>query len=142
MKIKRIRTGVKAFIVHEGKILVVKERITHEGKERIIHDLPGGGIELGERLNEALLREVMEEVGLTVEVEHPVGGWDFILENPDENIHVVCLGFQCRLIGEPIIDTTKNPADYEDIFETLWLTKDEILNSKEIFVNPNMRHAL
>lgn len=140
-QIKRIRTGVKAFIVHEGKILVVKERLADEGG-RIIHDLPGGGIELGESLREALVREVFEEVGLNVEVGSPVGGWDFILKKPDEHIHIVCLGYQCALLGDSKINTNNNPAEYEDIFEVLWLPKDQILGSKEIFINADMRKAL
>ena len=60
----RIRPSAKAFIVHAGKILVVKEKVINDGLERIIHDVPGGGIEPGESSHDALLREVMEEVGL------------------------------------------------------------------------------
>lgn len=139
--IKRIRTGVKAFIVHEGKILVIKERVERNGEKVIIHDLPGGGIELGETLKEALEREMMEEVGLKIEIEHPVGGWDFMKGNTEEGVHIVCLGYQCRLVGEPKIDMTNNPAN-EDIFDALWMSKDELLNSEEIFVNSDMRKAL
>ncbi len=140
-KIERIRTGVKAFIVYQGKVLVVKERIRRNGLETIIHDVPGGGIELGETLKEALKREVFEEVGLKVTIQYPVGGWDFMIENPESGVHIVCLGYQCQVIGEPKIDTSKNPAE-EDIFETLWMTKEEILSSDNIFVNPDMRKAV
>lgn len=141
VKIERIRTGVKAFIIHDGKILVIKERVRRNGDETIIHDVPGGGIELGETLKEALEREVLEEVGLKIDIQYPVGGWDFIIENPEAGVHIVCLGYQCQLTGEPNIDTTKNPAQ-EDIFETIWMSKDEILASEEIFVNQDMRKAL
>lgn len=140
-KIERIRTGVKAFIVREGKVLVIKERVRRNGTETIIHDVPGGGIELGETLREALEREILEEVGLKINIQYPVGGWDFIIENPEAGVHIVCLGYQCQLVGEPKIDTTKNPAQ-EDIFDTIWMTRDEILSSEEIFVNPDMRKAL
>ena len=60
-----LRPGVKALIVNQGKILMVKERI--EG--RIIHDFPGGGVDYGEDLKKALKREVFEEIGLEIKIE-------------------------------------------------------------------------
>ncbi len=141
MKIERIRTGVKAFIVHEGKILVLKERVRRHGVETIIHDLPGGGIELGETLHEALIREVQEEVGLQIAIERPVGSWEFLIDNPEGGVHIVCLGFQCSLVGKPEIDLTRNPAQ-EDIFETFWATKEELMQSGEIFPKQDLQLTL
>lgn len=140
-KIERIRTGVKAFIVHQGKILVVRERVRRNGQETIIHDVPGGGIELGEDLQEALEREVWEEVGLKVSHPRPVGGWGFLIDNPEGGVHIVCLGYQCDLVGEPLVDVTNNPAQ-EDIFEAVWLTPAEILADDTIFENADMRESL
>lgn len=55
-----VRRGVYAVIVHEERILLV--RLGHTGK----YWFPGGGLEAGETLAEALSREVYEETGLTV----------------------------------------------------------------------------
>lgn len=141
MTTTRIRTGVKGFIVHEGKILVVREHVHRDGKTHDIYDVPGGGIEPGETLHEALTRELMEEVGLEVEIEQPVGGWEFFFPTPTGQTHIVCLGYQCRLIGEPNVDLTKNPAQ-EDIFEVKWMTKEELLASDDILVTADMRDSL
>jgi 8-oxo-dGTP pyrophosphatase MutT (NUDIX family) len=49
-------------IVNEGQVLLLKMR--HTGK----FHLPGGGINLGERMKDALQREVREETGIEIEV--------------------------------------------------------------------------
>ena len=121
-----VRAGVKALIVHKGKILMIQERID----DLVIHDFPGGGIEYGESITEALHREVMEEVGLKITIERPLGNWWFINR---ETVHIVSMGYQCTLVGEPIIDTEHNPAE-EDIFNAVWLTKEEILTNANILL--------
>ncbi len=147
LPVKFIRPGIKAFIVHDGKILVVKERVKRFGEETIIYDLPGGGIEPGEKLEEALKREVMEEVGLQIKIGRPVGNWDFVIpsfEDPSSSVQIICMGYQCELSGEQVIDINKNPAKLEDIFGALWMSKVEILALEcDVFAhNENVRKAL
>jgi len=139
LPVKFIRPGVKAFIVHDGKILIVKERVKRHGEETIIYDLPGGGIEPGENLYEALHREVMEEVGLNISIGKAVGNWDFVIpsfEDPSFSVQIICLGYQCQLIGDLKIDIDQNPATLENIFDTIWMSKEEILALKyDVFAN-------
>lgn len=139
----RVRVGAKAFIVHKGKILLVSERLHDSDTQsnKILHDFPGGGLELGENLHEALKREVMEEVGLTVAIDKPVGSWDFFREMKDETVHLVCVAFQCHIVGDTAIDITNNPAE-EDIFETRWVTKEELLNSPQLFHEKDVLSSL
>lgn len=143
LPVKFIRLGIKAFIVREDKILIVKEKVKRFGKETIIYDVPGGGIDPGEDLEAALKREVMEEVGLQIEIGKPVGNWDFIIpsfEDPKSNVHIVCMGYQCRLAGEQQVDIHHNPAELENIFATVWMSKAEIL-ALEHDVFANNEHA-
>ena len=56
-----VRPSVRAIILREGKVLMV-----HSLKYDY-YKFPGGGIEAGECHQEALLREVAEEAGMTVE---------------------------------------------------------------------------
>ena len=60
----RIRNSAKAVIVKQGKLLALK--MQENGGTYYI--LPGGGQNKGETLHEALQRECMEELGVTVEI--------------------------------------------------------------------------
>jgi 8-oxo-dGTP pyrophosphatase MutT (NUDIX family) len=130
---KRMRPGVKALIVHKQKILIVHERIRRNGTLIDIVDFPGGGVKFGEGLHQTLVREVKEEVGLDIKIQNVVGAWDFLFDlekkstNQKESIHVVCIAYQCSVIGKINIDTNHNPAKEENIFATEWCTKKEIL---------------
>jgi len=53
---------VRAVIVRDGKLLVSRER--RRGREHVL--LPGGRVQNGESITEALIREVNEETGLDV----------------------------------------------------------------------------
>ena len=82
------RIGVFALIFDdEGRILL--------GHRRDVDwwNLPGGGMEAGETVDEALCREVREETGLDVAVGQLVG----IYSKPQKQ--EVVLAFRCHVIG-------------------------------------------
>lgn len=56
---------VRAIIVEQGKILLIKKIFP----DCIYWVFPGGGVEEGEDVTEALKRECLEELGITVEVQ-------------------------------------------------------------------------
>jgi 8-oxo-dGTP pyrophosphatase MutT (NUDIX family) len=58
----RFRVGAYGLLVEEGRILITKTR-TRTG---VLHNFPGGALELGEGALEALQREFLEETGLRV----------------------------------------------------------------------------
>jgi ADP-ribose pyrophosphatase YjhB (NUDIX family) len=60
-------TAAFAIIEEEGRLLLVSETRRFGDELRLCWDIPGGGTEQGESLEEALVREVREETGLVVE---------------------------------------------------------------------------
>jgi 8-oxo-dGTP pyrophosphatase MutT (NUDIX family) len=136
---RRMRPAVKALIVHKKKILIIHERVWENGVPINIIDFPGGGVKFGENLSQALKREVKEEVGLNIELKNVVGAWSFIFKpgkkqsQDNEQIHIVCIAYQCSITGESTVDISKNPAKDENIFAAEWLSKEEILGKKNWF---------
>jgi 8-oxo-dGTP diphosphatase len=91
--------GVGAVVVENGRVLLVKR-----GAEPLKGQwsLPGGLIELGESLSEAVIREVREETGLTVEPIELIELLDRIHRYEERvRYHYVIADYLCRpLSGE------------------------------------------
>jgi 8-oxo-dGTP diphosphatase len=131
----QVKSAVKALIQYRGKYLIIKEAL----RKGEIWDLPGGKIEYGESPQQALHREVKEELDLQVKIIQSIGVWYFYSLN--SKTQVICHTFMCEPIGEVDIDLSKNPAD-EEITKWQWLTLDEILHSKKIVIAESLRELL
>ncbi len=96
----QIRPGVSAVILDDSGRVLLQER-TDNG----LWGLPGGAVEFGESILEALHREVREETGLAIEVVRLVGVYSHpdhhqIITYADGNVfHFVSTCFACRPIG-------------------------------------------
>lgn len=100
MPTREIRPGVSAVVFDAGGRILLQQR-TDNGR----WGLPGGAVEFGESVCDALHREVHEETGLTIEVERLVGVYSHpdhhqIVTYPDGNVfHFVSTCFACRPTG-------------------------------------------
>ena len=90
--------GVGALIFEGGNILLVER-----GQEPLkgYWSLPGGILETGEKLEDAIRREVLEETGLEVE---PLGMFEIferIMEDAEgrAEYHYVLIDYLCRPVG-------------------------------------------
>ncbi len=87
--------GVGAVVLDaDGRVLLVKR-----GHEPLKGEwsLPGGGVEVGETLEAAVAREVLEETGLRVDVGPVVEVLDRVEHGPDGRVeyHVVIIDYVC-----------------------------------------------
>jgi 8-oxo-dGTP diphosphatase len=90
--------GVGAVVLDAGRVLLIKR--AHEPLKGQ-WSLPGGGVELGETLEQAVAREVQEETGLDVDVGPIVEVLDRITRDADGRVdhHFVLVDFVCRPAG-------------------------------------------
>ncbi len=86
------RIAVKAFIIREGKVLVIRRRSTDAHKPGQ-WDIPGGRLALGENPLDGVKRESLEEVGLAVEPVMPLDVHHF---TRDDGQLVTMIIFWCR----------------------------------------------
>lgn len=90
--------GVGAIVVDRDRVLLVER-----GQEPLkgIWSLPGGAVEAGETLEEAVRREVREETGLEIEPLSLAAVFERIM--PDANgrteYHYVLIDYLCRVTG-------------------------------------------
>src|SRR5438128_5635713 len=92
----QFRIAVYAIIFDDGRVLLALRRNIDWW------NLPGGGMELGETVDEAMRREIREETGLEVEVERLVG----VYSKPQKQ--EVVLTFHCRAIGGVLTETEES----------------------------------
>lgn len=117
--------GVGGIVVHNGQVLLVRRG--HEplkGKWSI----PGGLVELGEKLQKALRREIKEETGINVEATHIVGLFERIQRDPEDGrvrYHYVVVDYLCQLRGFRSRDSKPpKPRPASDTTEAEWADGD------------------
>jgi len=95
--------------------------------------LPGGALELGERLEDGIRREVLEETGLDVEPIEIVAVFDHISHTQADprrvRFHYVLVDYRCRVVGGTL-------ASASDVTEARWTTWQELTGHGVFVVRP------
>ena len=110
----RPEVAVGAVCVHADALLLVRRG---RGPAAGEWSVPGGRVEWGETLHEAVVRETFEETALEVVVDRFLG-WT---ERLDDTYHYVILDFAVTAL-----DPTAAPVAGDDAAEATWVPNGEV----------------
>jgi 8-oxo-dGTP diphosphatase len=112
------RVGVGAVVVRDGHALLVRR-----GKppSQGMWAIPGGRVELGETLQQAVERETLEETGITVHAGTPIYTFDVIMRDEDDHVrfHYVIVDMLADYISGDL-------RAGDDAWEAGWKTAQDI----------------
>jgi len=115
---RTIRIATRAIILHNDRLLLVN---AWKGRSDL-WCAPGGGAELHSSLPDNLIREVMEETGLTVRVGAPCLINEF--HDPHGDFHQTDIYFRCEITAGEIDDNWIDPEGI--VTRRKWATRDEV----------------
>ncbi len=113
------RVAVGGVVFRDGRVLLVRRgKPPSEGEWAI----PGGSVELGETLQEAVAREILEETGISIRVGEPVHVFEDVRRDEAGRIrfHYVILDFEGEFLSGEV-----NAAD--DARDARWVSRKEFL---------------
>ena len=119
---KRPFLAVSAAILRDGKVLIVRRaRKPALG----VYTLPGGVVEAGETLEQAIVREVKEETALDIAPVTLAGHREVVIRDDEGRVerHFVILCFAARWLGG-------EPALNEELDEARWVDPAELAGLK------------
>jgi 8-oxo-dGTP pyrophosphatase MutT (NUDIX family) len=117
---------VATVVVRDGRLLCVEEHANGRG---LVINQPAGHLEPDESLQEAALRETLEETGWDVRLTAFIGAYQWMA--PETNRHYLRFAFA----AEPVRHDPQRPLD-DGIVQALWLTPSELLEARDRHRSP------
>jgi mutator protein MutT len=110
--------GVGAVILRQGEVLIVRRANPPLQGE---WSIPGGALDVGEKLRDGVAREVLEETGLNVEVGPVLDVFDSIFPDSEgrTQYHYVLIDYLCQLRSGTLAAAT-------DASEVRWARPEEL----------------
>jgi ADP-ribose pyrophosphatase len=112
------RVGVGAVVLREGRILLVRRGVE---PARGLWAIPGGGLQLGETLQEGAEREILEETGIVIRAGEPVFACDSLQRDEEGRLrfHYVIVDMSADYVNGDV-------KGADDALEARWVAPAEI----------------
>jgi len=125
------QVGVGAVVFHDGAVLLVQRRNPPCADEWAI---PGGKVRLGETLQQAAEREILEETGIHIKAGEPVYAFDLIEKDASGQVrwHYAIIDLQADYISGEI-------RAGDDAIAAAWFKPEDLAT---VVVNPTTRKLL
>jgi ADP-ribose pyrophosphatase len=116
------RVAVGAVVFKDGCVLLVRRG---QPPAEDFWAIPGGSVEIGEALQEAAEREILEETGIHIRASKPIYTFDVIDRDADGKVrfHYVIVDLAADYVGG-------EPKPGDDALEARWVSADEINDLK------------
>jgi 8-oxo-dGTP pyrophosphatase MutT (NUDIX family) len=116
---------VAAIIVDKKRLLV-----THRDGDPYFH-LPGGRVKVGETVEQAIIRELKEELHIAAKIKNPL--WfnqAFFKDDNGEDFHEICVYFLMDISATPLLNFGDRFTTVEEdkLHKYQWLTFEEVEN--------------
>ncbi len=108
-----IRITVRAVIIQQGKVLLIKKENLKEG---IYYTLPGGALESGETLHQAVIRECLEEINTAVDANDVLHIADLFIPKLKPTVytrHQLEVLIQCQVPADYIPSSGPDPDKHQ-----------------------------
>ncbi len=125
------RVGVGAVVFNDNRVLLIKRG---KSPSKGMWAIPGGHVELGETLQEAAEREVLEETGLTIKAGKPLFVFDLVARDDNHMVkyHYVIVDMKAEFVSGEL-------KAGDDAVDARWVSPMEI---KGLGVNDKTRQFL
>jgi 8-oxo-dGTP diphosphatase len=113
------RVGVGAVVLREGRILLVRRGVA---PAQGLWAIPGGGLNLGETLQEGAEREILEETGIVIRAGEPVFTCDSFEREADGRFR-----FHYVIVDVAADYVSGDAKGADDALEARWMSPAEVL---------------
>jgi ADP-ribose pyrophosphatase YjhB (NUDIX family) len=123
--------AVSAAIFRDGKVLLTRRA---RSPAKGFYSLPGGRVEFGESLYQALAREVEEETGLEIKIVG-LAGWREVLPAAPGSGHYLIMSFAARW-------TAREPVLNEELDDYRWIAPGALASLGELRMTGGLEEVI